>query len=47
MTTIASLGLRIDSGDAVEAANDLDKLADAGKRSEESAVRPGAPGNQR
>ncbi|KDN98909.1 phage tail tape measure protein [Pseudomonas donghuensis] len=41
MTTIASLGLRIDSGDAVEAANDLDKLADAGKRSEESAGKTG------
>lgn len=41
MTTIASLDLRIDSGDAVEAANDLDKLADAGKRSEESAGKTG------
>ncbi|WP_288463166.1 phage tail tape measure protein [uncultured Pseudomonas sp.] len=39
MTTIASLGLQIDSGDAVEAKDNLDQLTDAGKRSEESAGR--------
>lgn len=41
MTTIASLGLQIDSGDAVEARDNLDQLTDAGKRSEESAGRTG------
>ncbi|WP_060507170.1 phage tail tape measure protein [Pseudomonas sp. NBRC 111124] len=41
MTTIASLGLQIDSGDAVEAKDNLDKLTDAGKRSEDSAGRTG------
>ncbi|NNJ16349.1 phage tail tape measure protein [Pseudomonas putida CSV86] len=41
MTTIASLGLQIDSGDAVEAKDNLDQLTDAGKRSEESAARTG------
>ncbi len=41
MTTIASLGLQIDSGDAVEAKDNLDKLTDAGKRSEESAGKTG------
>lgn len=41
MTTIASLGLQIDSGDAVEAKDNLDQLTDAGKRSEESAGRTG------
>jgi len=41
MTTIASLGLQIDSGDAVEAKYNLDLLTDAGKRSEESAGRTG------
>lgn len=41
MTTIASLGLQIDSGDAVEAKENLDQLTDAGKRSEESAGRTG------
>ncbi|KAF4559192.1 phage tail tape measure protein [Pseudomonas sp. CES] len=41
MTTIASLGLQIDSGDAVEAKDNLDQLTDAGKRSEESAGRAG------
>ncbi|MCP3750783.1 phage tail tape measure protein [Pseudomonas sp. SBB6] len=41
MTTIAELGIKVDSGDAVEAASDLDKLADAGKRSEESAGKTG------
>lgn len=41
MTTIASLGLQIDSGDAVTAKDNLDKLTDAGKRSEESAGRTG------
>ncbi|WP_281211798.1 phage tail tape measure protein [Pseudomonas fulva] len=41
MTTIASLGLQIDSGDAVEAKDNLDQLTNAGKRSEESAGRTG------
>lgn len=41
MTTIASLGLQIDSGDAVEATDNLDQLTDAGKRSEESAGKTG------
>lgn len=41
MATIASLGLQIDSGDAVEAKDNLDQLTDAGKRSEESAGRTG------
>lgn len=41
MTSIAELGIRIDSGDATQAAADLDKLVDAGKRSEESAGRTG------
>ncbi|NIF28332.1 phage tail tape measure protein [Pantoea sp. Tr-811] len=41
MTTIASLGLQIDSSDAVEAKDNLDQLADAGKRSEESAGKTG------
>ncbi|AXA25638.1 phage tail tape measure protein [Pseudomonas putida] len=41
MTTIASLGIQIDSGDAVEAKDNLDQLTDAGKRSEESAGRTG------
>lgn len=41
MTTIASLGFQIDSGDAVEAKDNLDQLTDAGKRSEESAGRTG------
>lgn len=41
MTTIAQLGIQIDSGDATQAAADLDKLVDAGKRSEESAGRTG------
>ncbi|MDD2046099.1 phage tail tape measure protein [Pseudomonas putida] len=41
MTTIAELGIKVDSGNAVEAASDLDKLADAGKRSEESAGKTG------
>ncbi|MFK3725590.1 phage tail tape measure protein [Pseudomonas monteilii] len=41
MTTIAELGIRVDSGDATQAATDLDRLAEAGKRSEESAGRTG------
>lgn len=41
MTTIASLGIQIESGDAVEAKDNLDQLTDAGKRSEESAGRTG------
>ncbi len=42
MTTIAELGIRVDSGDAVDAASDLDKLTDAGKRTEESAGKAGS-----
>lgn len=38
MTTIAELGIRIDSGDAVEAASDLDRLVDAGGRAEKAAT---------
>lgn len=41
MTSIAQLGIQIDSEDATQAASDLDKLTDAGKRSEESAGRTG------
>lgn len=41
MTNIAQLGIQIDSGDATQAAADLDKLVDAGKRSEQSAGRTG------
>ncbi|MCG8291966.1 phage tail tape measure protein [Pseudomonas entomophila] len=37
MTTIASLGLQIDSGDAVEAKDNLDLLAQAGGRAEHAA----------
>ncbi|MBH3360437.1 phage tail tape measure protein [Pseudomonas guariconensis] len=38
MTTIAELGIRIDSGDAVDAASDLDRLVDAGGRAEKAAA---------
>ncbi|WP_296267472.1 phage tail tape measure protein [Pseudomonas sp. UBA6562] len=41
MTTIAELGIKVDSGDAVSAASDLDQLTDAGKRTEESAGKAG------
>lgn len=37
MTTIASLGLQIDSGDAVEAKDNLERLAEAGAKAEKSA----------
>ncbi|MCE1010289.1 phage tail tape measure protein [Pseudomonas monteilii] len=37
MTTIASLGLQIDSGDAVEAKDNLEQLAEAGAKAEKSA----------
>lgn len=37
MTTIASLGLKVDSGDAVEAKDNLDLLAQAGGRAEQAA----------
>lgn len=37
MTTIASLGLKVDSGDAVEAKDSLDLLAQAGGRAEQAA----------
>lgn len=38
MGTIAELGIRVDSKDAVGAADDLDKLTKAGGRAEQSAV---------
>ncbi|MBF6029679.1 phage tail tape measure protein [Pseudomonas sp. P115] len=38
MTTIAELGIRVDSGDAVQAATDLEKMTKAGGRAEQSAV---------
>lgn len=41
MTTIAELGIQVDSGDAVDAASDLDRLTDAGKRTEDSAEKAG------
>lgn len=41
MTSIAELGIRVDSGDAVTAATDLDKLTDAGKKTEESSKKAG------
>lgn len=37
MTTIASLGLQIDSGDAVEAKDNLDQLAQSGAKAEKAA----------
>ncbi|WP_409309645.1 hypothetical protein [Pseudomonas putida] len=40
MTTIASLGIRIDSGDAVEAADNLEQLVDAGGKAEASVTNP-------
>ena len=38
MTNIAELGIRVDSGDAVQAATDLEKMTKAGERAEQSAV---------
>lgn len=38
MTTIASLGLQVDSGDAVEAKDNLDLLTQAGGRAEKAAA---------
>ena len=38
MTSIAELGIRIESGDAVSAATDLDRLVDAGGRAERAAA---------
>lgn len=38
MTTIAELGIRVDSGDALSAATDLDRLVDAGGRVEKAAA---------
>ncbi|MEW5666181.1 phage tail tape measure protein [Pseudomonas putida] len=38
MTTIAELGIRVDSGDALSAATDLDRLVDAGGRAEKAAA---------
>ncbi|WP_122432127.1 phage tail tape measure protein [Pseudomonas viridiflava] len=37
MTNIAELGIKVDSGDAAQAATDLDKLAAAGSRAEKAA----------
>lgn len=44
--TIAQLGIEVDSGDAVKAATDLDKLVDAGKDAEEAAKRTGSAWEQ-
>lgn len=41
MTTIAGLGIRVDSGDAVEAAENLEQLVDAGSKAEVSAGKTG------
>lgn len=41
MTSIAELGIKVDSTDAAQASSDLDKLTDAGKKSEEAAKRTG------
>lgn len=38
MTTIAELGIRVDSGDAASAAEDLERLVDAGGRAEKAAA---------
>lgn len=38
MTTIAELGIRVESGDAVSAATDLNHLVDAGGRAEKAAA---------
>lgn len=38
MTTIAELGIRVDSGDAVHAATDLDRLVESGGRAEKAAA---------
>lgn len=38
MTSIAELGIRVDSGDAASAATDLDKLVEAGGRAEKAAA---------
>ncbi|EJN36302.1 phage tail tape measure protein [Pseudomonas sp. GM80] len=44
--TIAQLGIEVDSGDAVKAATDLDKLVDAGKDAEEAAKKTGSAWEQ-
>jgi len=41
MTTIADLGIRVDSGDAVEAADNLELMVDAGSKAEASAGKTG------
>ncbi|MFP5424692.1 MAG: phage tail tape measure protein [Gammaproteobacteria bacterium] len=41
MTTIADLGIRVNSGDAIEAADNLDQLVDAGGKAEVSAGKAG------
>lgn len=41
MTTIAGLGIRVDSGDAVVAAENLEQLVDAGSKAEVSAGKTG------
>lgn len=38
MTTIAELGVRVTSDGAIDAANDLDRLVEAGSRAEKSAA---------
>lgn len=41
MTSIAELGIKVDSTDAAQASADLDKLTDSGKKSEEAAKKTG------
>ncbi|WP_052193496.1 phage tail tape measure protein [Pseudomonas sp. 11/12A] len=41
MTSIAEIGIRVDSSEAVQATDNLDKMTDAGKRSEDSVKRTG------
>ncbi|WP_039012513.1 phage tail tape measure protein [Pseudomonas brassicacearum] len=41
MTSIAELGIKVDSTDAAQASSDLDKLTDSGKKSEDAAKRTG------
>ncbi|RON88431.1 phage tail tape measure protein [Pseudomonas fluorescens] len=41
MTSIAELGIKVDSTDAAQASSDLDKLTDSGKKSEEAAKKTG------
>lgn len=41
MTSIAELGIKVDSTDAAQASSDLDKLTDSGRKSEDAAKRTG------